>query len=383
MPVPTQGKKTPVAIVDWNTSGHHLTYLREYVLAFAERNVPVVVLSPERPNIAPWPPSFEWREIPTITWIKQRNFLGSSMARWRFAKRLAVTLKEAETALGSRCDRLFFRCLYENQAKIVTRVMPTLGLPCAGLYLQAGLFHSGQHRLGGKRTRSMRRLRQHDLLDTVFMLDETMAGAVSDFLGKPIIGLPDVTDCSLDENHPLPASLGIQPGGRSLIGLLGHLRPSKGMMEMIAFARSKPALNVRFFFAGSCDWHNFSPAEEHAIKDACSKDPRTIFHPHRIPDEDGYNALVRCCAMLWAVYRDSPHTSNTLAKAACFERPVVVADGFQMASQAPHYRLGGVVPQGDAATLERLLERLHRELFRKHSRSAPIPSGRDEGSRNF
>lgn len=349
------GKQTPVAIVDWNASGHHLTYLREYVLAFAERNVPVVVMSPEPPAIDPWPPSVVWREIPTIAWIKQRKFLGSSLARWRFARRLAHNLSEAEASLGTRCGRVLFGCFYENQAKIATRVMSTLGLPCAGLYLQAGLFHSASHRLGGKRTRSMRRLLQHGLLDTIFMLDGAMAASVSEFSGKPVVGLPDVTDCSIDENHPLPASLGIRPGGPPVIGLLGHLRPSKGVAEMIAFARSEPALDVSFLFAGSCDWHNFSPAEQHTIQQACSEDPRIIFHPKRIPDEAGYNALVRCCDVLWAVYRDSPHSSNTLAKAAFFERPIVVADGFQMASQTRHYRLGEVVSPGDAAALRAAL----------------------------
>lgn len=355
MPVPNQGKKTPVAIVDWNTSGHHLTYLREYVLALAERNVPVVVLSPERPSIAPWPPSLEWREIPTITWIKQRKFLGSSMARWRFARHLALVLAGAEKALGKRCSRLFFGCFYENQTKIATRVISTLGLPCAGLYLQAGIFHSGMHLHGGRLVRNMKRLLRHDLLEHLFMLDEAMADSVSDFSGKPVVHLPDVTDCSIEENHPLPASLGLLPKTRPVIGLLGHLRPSKGVTEMIAFARSEPALDVSFLFAGSCNWNDFPLEEEQSIKAACVADPRIIFHPERIPDEAGYNALVRCCDVLWAVYRDTPHSSNTLAKAAFFERPVIVADGFQMAQQTRHYRLGEVVPQDDPAALRSAL----------------------------
>jgi glycosyltransferase involved in cell wall biosynthesis len=355
MPVPTQSKKTPVAIVDWNTSGHHLTYLREYVLAFAERNIPVVVMSPLPPRIDPLPPSIVWKEIPTISWIKERKFLGSSIARWRFARHLAATMQDAEQSLGSRCSRVLFGCFYENQAKIATRVMSTLGRPYAGLYLQAGIFHSGDHRLGGKLARNMRRLLHHDMLDKIFMLDETMGDAVSAFSGKPVVHLPDVTDCCIEENHPLPSSLGLLPKTRPVIGLLGHLRPSKGVVEMIAFARSEPELDVSFLFAGSCNWSDFPPEEERSIKTACAEDPRIIFHPERISDEAGYNALICCCDVLWAVYRDTPHSSNTLAKAAFFERLVIVADGFQMAQQTRHYRLGEVVPQDDPAALRSAL----------------------------
>jgi len=348
-------RRAPVAIIDWNAGGHHLTYLREYVLAFAERDIPTVVMSPQPPAIDPFPASAVWMEIPTISWIKERKSAGTAIARWRYARHLASVMRKAEESLGKRCARELLGCLYENQAKIANRVISTLGLPCAGLYLQAGIFHSGEHLGGGKLARNMRYLLRHRLLENVFMLDEEMADAVSDLCGKPVIVLPDVTDCSIADDHPLPGQLGIPVGKRPVIGLLGHLRPSKGVTDLIAFARSEPLLNACFLFAGSCDWNDFSLSDKEAIQTACAEDPRIIFHPERIPDETGYNALVKSCDVLWAVYRDTPHSSNTLAKAAFFERPVVVADGHMMARQTRDYRLGEVVPLGDPSSLKKAL----------------------------
>ena len=258
-------RHAPVAIIDWNAGGHHLTYLREYVLAFAERDIPTVVMSPHPPAIDPFPPSAVWMEIPTISWIRERKSTGTAIARWRYARHLAAVMREAEKSLGSRCARALLGCLYENQAKIASRVITTLGLPCAGLYLQAGVFHSGEHLGDGKLARNTRNVLRHGLLERVFMLDGEMADTVSNLSGKPVVLLPDVTDCSIVDDHPLPAQLGIPVGKRPVIGLLGHLRPSKGVTDLIVFARSEPALDTCFLLAGSCDWNDFSADEKQEL----------------------------------------------------------------------------------------------------------------------
>ncbi len=360
-----------IAVIDWNVSGHHPTYLREYVLAFAERGIPVAVLSPEPPFQGKLPPTVAWREIPTIKWLKQRQLCGTPVARWLFARLLAATMREAEKSLGVRCSRVLFGCFHENQSKIAARAIDVIGLPAAGLYVQAGIFHSGKYLNRCKITRKLEQLLRRPLLDRVFMLDESMMDAVAAFSGKRIVHLPDITDCSLDGADPLPASLGLVPKARPVIGLLGHLRPSKGVAEMIAFARSEPDLDATFLLAGSCNWAEFRPEEEEFIKRACAEDPRIIFHPQRIPAESSYNALICACDVLWAVYRDCPHSSNTLAKAAFFERPVVVADGFLMAEQTRRYSLGEVVPQDDSAALRAALLPMLADVHSWRAQRAP------------
>jgi glycosyltransferase involved in cell wall biosynthesis len=360
-----------VAVIDWNTSGHHPTYLREYVAAFADGGIPVVVLSPEPPALDPLPSGVVWREIPTIAWIKKRRLYTTRVARWLYARLLARTLREAAATLGAPCASAFFGCFHEAQSKLAAQILSVVGLRSAGLYVQAGIFHSGDHRKNNARARKVATILRHRKLDTVFMLDETMTDEVAAFAGKPVALLPDITDDRLDSSDPLPATLGLVPKQRPVIGLLGHLRPSKGIAEMLAFARSVPDLDVTFLLAGSCRWAEFTPEEESFIKRTCAEDPRILFHPGRIPAETTYNALVRACDVLWAVYCDCPHSSNTLAKAAVFERPVVVADGFLMARQVRRFRLGEVVPPGDAAALRAALVPLLTDAAGWRARHSP------------
>ncbi len=342
-------------VIDWNTSGHHPMYLREYALAFAEKGLKVLVLSPDPPALSPMPECVIWRKIPTIQWMKQRQYFGMPFARWLFAREIAAVVRLAESTHDIRCSRIFFGCFHENQSKLSTRIISTLGLPSAGLYVQASLFHAGKHLLQCKVRQKVEELLKQPLLDTIFMLDEAMMATVSSYSGKEVVLLPDITDCSTAENDPLPEKLGLVPKTRPVLGLLGHLRPSKGVAEMIEFARSVPELDVTFLLAGSCRWQEFAPAEEEMIKRAVAEDSRILFHPERIPEETSYNALVQVCDVLWAVYRDSPHSSNTLAKAAFFERPVVVADGHLMASRTRRYKLGAVVTPGNPEALRSAL----------------------------
>jgi hypothetical protein len=90
---------------------------------------------------------------------------------------------------------------------------------------------------------------------------------------------------------------------------------------MIAFALSVPELDVTFLLAGSCRWEEFPREEEEMIKKAMSEDSRILFYPERIPEEASYNALVQACDALWAVYRDSPHSSNTLRRPLTSRNP--------------------------------------------------------------
>lgn len=361
----------PVAIIDWNTTGHHPTYLREYLAAFADGGIPVVVLSPEPPALDPLPPGVVWREIPTIAWIKKRRLYTTRFARWLYARLIARIMRDAAATLGAPCGSAFFGCFHEGESKLAAQILSAFGLRSAGLYVQAKIFHSGDHHKMTDRAQKVATVLRHKKMDTVFMLDETMTDEVAAFSGKPVVLLPDITDDRLDTSDPLAATLGLVPKLRPVLGLLGHLRPSKGIVEMLAFARSVPDLDVTFLLAGSCRWAEFTPEDEAFIKRACAEDARIILHPNRIPAETSYNALVRACDVLWAVYRDCPHSSNTLTKAAVFERPVVVADGFLMACQVRRFQLGEVVPPGDANALRATLVPLLTDNPGWHARNSP------------
>lgn len=340
-----------VLVIDWHTSGHHLMYLKEYICAFAKGKNYVAVFSPERPLIEPMPPMVIWKKIPSIAVLKQRRGIRRSFSRWSFAYQLRKLLHQIEKDLGFRCERVFFACLYESEANLVAQVISILGRPASGLYMQARFFYSGEYLKHNKITRKVKCLFNHKMLKKIFLLDEDKLEIVAKFSGKPVEHIPDITDYSIDDSDPLPQQLGLEQKKRPIIGLLGHLRPSKGVLEMIAFARSVPDLDVTFLFAGFCSWKAFAPHDEKYIRQAVADDSRIIFYGMRIPAETTYNALFKKCDVIWAAYPNFPHSSNTLVKAAYFRKPVVVADGFLMARRVRQYALGVVVLHLDSTSL--------------------------------
>jgi len=350
--------KGAVAIIDWNVSGHHATYLREYILSFVERSTPVIILSPEKPSLDKFGEICVWREIPTILWMKKLKHLGTPFARWLFARRIAAAMRDAEAELEVKCVHALFGCFYENQAKLAVRVITKINLPASGLYLHAGIFHSGAYLRKNRTTHKVLTLFKHPQLRVIYMLDEGTINKVAEFSEKQTALLPDITDYSTDNADPLPANLGLIPKKRPVIGLLGHLRPSKGVSEFVAFARSVPDLDVTFLLAGYCSWDEFPPEEKESIQQVLANDSRFIFYPHRIPKETSYNALIQSCDILWAVYRDCPHSSNTLAKAAFFQKPVVVAEGHLMARITRRFGLGIIVPTDAPEKFKKLLLQL-------------------------
>jgi hypothetical protein len=348
-------------VLDWNIGGHHETYLVAYVrnLRACGVNVVVLVTQPDRFRKAFAADSgVVVGGMPGMDWLKARRWLTRPLARHWFAQRTKRALAEGERALGMACDRSFISCIYESQATLTQTLIQTMNRPWAGLYLHAGVFHAGSGTPVGRRAKSVLRLFREGCPDCIFMLDAVMAKAVEDSTGRPVSLAPDFTDIRSGENQALPAELRALASGKPLVGLLGHLRPGKGVAELARIAVERPDLRLNYVFAGELNRDTFSPEELVWLDRASALRDRVCLYPHRLPDGPCYNSLVEKCSVLWAVYPKSPHSSNTLTKAAAFERPVIVADGYLMARHTREYRMGEVIRADDveagAAALARL-----------------------------
>jgi glycosyltransferase involved in cell wall biosynthesis len=86
--------------------------------------------------------------------------------------------------------------------------------------------------------------------------------------------------------------------------------------------------------------------------------PNVYARFERIPDSGSFNGLVSQFDVFFAAYLDFPNSSNTIAKAALYRRPIIVGDGYLMAERVREYSLGEVIPEGDAAEAELAIRRL-------------------------
>lgn len=353
----------PVALVEWNTGGHHDTHLRFYAEALLRQGRQVAVLCANPAALDETVATAAGRLvvglIPRVTFRSKKKRLSNWWRARRHGAAVRAALNGLEARLGDKCEQVFLACIYDSQVQTSLAVVRGLGLPWSGMYLQAHWFHDATRPpLGSHRDFPIPLLFGEPGLRGLLMLDEGMAESVRAHTRRPVVVAPDFTDETEGAGHPLGARCRSFAGGRPLIASLGHLQPSKGCLTLTELALRADASEFAFLFAGGVIWHVFDAAQRACFLRAMTEAPHAIFHCERIPDERAYNSLIQASDVLFAAYIDFPHSSNTLTKAAIFEKPIIVSDGHLMAARVRKYRLGEVVPQGDAQAALRAIRRV-------------------------
>jgi len=64
-----------------------------------------------------------------------------------------------------------------------------------------------------------------------------------------------------------------------------------------------------------------------------------------LPDEAMFNEVIQASDIIFAVYRNFKISSNMPGKAAAFNKPILVADGYLMGARVSQYGIGLTVPE--------------------------------------
>lgn len=200
----------------------------------------------------------------------------------------------------------------------------------------------------------------------VCFLDETVCRAYSASLSdKYFQHIPDITNAELSE-HPcfLAEEILCRAAGRKIVFLGGSIVGKKNIarwIELIALADSK-----RWFFVqiGEIHGNTFSPEDTAAFERLVADPPENLLlYPYYLSDERDFNAIIRMSDIIFAVYRNFRNSSNMLGKAAYFEKPILVSDGYLMGDRVRRYGIGLAVPQDDVQAMVRALESLTKGLI--------------------
>lgn len=168
--------------------------------------------------------------------------------------------------------------------------------------------------------------------------------------------LPDITDTSLPAKTPdIIIRIKKKAAGRRVVLLAGSVDSRKniaGFCELAAQADQN-----RYFFAlvGRQFDYTFSDNDKKKLAMfAADARSNTFLWREHIPDERDLNALFMASDVIFAVYRNFRGSSNMLAKAAAFEKPLLVSDKYLMGELTRRYRLGLTVPEDDPGMLHTL-----------------------------
>ncbi|OAM89106.1 hypothetical protein AW736_08790 [Termitidicoccus mucosus] len=182
------------------------------------------------------------------------------------------------------------------------------------------------------------------MLRAVGVLDERSIAPGEYMTGRKFVHFPDFTNEKYEENHPFERDLRAFKGNAPLILAIGHLQKAKGIMTLAELALNSSSSHLKFAFVGE---GRLKRGTLRSVVKLLRNKPNVLFKLGRIPDGVAYNACIHASDILFAAYHDFAHSSNTLTKAAVFERPVIVSDGHLMAERTRKYRLGEIVKQKD------------------------------------
>ena len=172
--------------------------------------------------------------------------------------------------------------------------------------------------------------------------------------------LPDVTNADVPPN---PSDFAVEikrrAAGRKIVFMGGTIGGNKNLSQWFkVIALANPA---RWFFVqlGEVHEQNLSQDDLIAYRNAIENNPEhLLIHAEYLPDERVFNEVIALSDVLFAVYRKFSLSSNMPGKAAAFDKPLLVAKGYLMASRVNKYQLGLAVQEDDAGQMLQALTNL-------------------------
>lgn len=374
--IPAPSLMKCIALVDWNWAGHHPTYFNHFILAMEEMGVEVLALCPDPCEAEELANDTRLEADTTIphrgrTYFKEINIPVQRFGHVRPRRIAAIDwtirhftgiedqIREWTRESGRNVDAILYACIYDREFEWFHWARPFLRMPWMGLYLHAMTYRMpGRFRPHTSKLPCPEKIFHGRLCKSIGTLDEGIVERFSNAIGKPVVALPDLADvrpAMKAEERILGDRLKEFAAGRPIVGLFGHLQESKGLLTFLEAARLPGASGICFALAGDMLW----PLEEGKIRQiqlALAECPNLWTHLERIPTEPCLNHLISACDALSAAYIDFPHSSGIQAKAAALGKPLIVSDGYLMAERTRRFKIGEIVPQGNAnALLEAIL----------------------------
>ncbi|NER81125.1 MAG: glycosyltransferase family 4 protein [Leptolyngbya sp. SIO1D8] len=379
-----------IALVDANHGrGHHLTYMRFFCKTLLNLGYRVISFYPDPVAVTDWLQSecpqhldnfhaFEigehdhrklpvWGEIPSNLELPFIGKVPSNLqplivlARWRYTAEL---IQKAVKQVGFEPDLVFLNWLDDYFSYFLTHHLIDLIFPYnwSGIYFRPGDLRFKKLSLipHYATARSPR-------CKALTLLDEEFAQTIVDKLDAPVIPFPDLTDeAGPDPNLDIIKQIREKAGNRKIIGLIGALSKRKGLLTFLEVAEKSIDKDWFFVMAGPLNQSTFHQEYNQRLADDFKKvqsilespPDNCFFHLQSIPDGPQFNAFINAFDILFAAYENFPYSSNILTKAAVFQKPVIVSDGFCMAKRVQQFQFGVSIPEGDVAECIQAIQQL-------------------------
>lgn len=256
--------------------------------------------------------------------------------------------RAAESAFGAKPALVFFLYLdmFKESRASCAALARGLSVPWAGI-----LFHPRCLDRPDKR-QVERYFLAGRLAGAAFLNPYAVASYSAMFPGRVFAELPDITDAELPTSEPdLVRQVRAKANGRRVVLTIGSIAPHKGIRGLIDVISVVDPTRYYFVIVGEIFWASFG-GEEAALRAFCDNPPENCFiRTGYIEREQDVNAIISAADVIYAVYQGFKDSSNTLTKAATFEKPVLVSDDYLMGERVRTFRLGAAVKFGDVQSI--------------------------------
>jgi len=360
----TEPVKPRVALVDYYWTGHHPTFFVQFAEALVASGCNVYALCPKPEEAA---------KMLDSTGLVARGVVhlgycpvwGRAMGSGKFGWRRVLAgvqnltalrrgLRAMEKSRGTKADFVFFNSIHDVDFIGVRPLRWLLPRRWAGLYLHSFAFRKTISPLYAAVREMARdnRLLQDGAPLAVATLDEGIAGRIEAVTGRRnAVVFPDVTDEAGPDvgADSLGAKIRALAGDRPIITLAGSLHHQRGVGPFLEAATANP--QWYFVLAGFLPQQVRKDYAELLVAFEARCPAYGFHHDGAIPDESAFNGLFAVSDVVWNLHLDWPGSSNTLTKAAVFERPVIVGAGHLLEERVRKFRLGEVCDENDPASI--------------------------------
>ena len=369
-----------VVLLENHHGSHHTAYLRIFSQALLELGCRVIIFAPKPQEIKTWL-SHNCSAYTQFSHVFLMNVEGGTYLqafrkilpisfniyeRWLYAARI---IRKVSAEFGTPPDLVFFNSLDSYFSRYINSHFVDFFFPYkwSGISMQAGFENITPKKLAftpiSKYLNHWEVARSHRCIG-IGVLDESSIQELQKRIKKNVVLFPDITEETMpDPNYALVQTIKSRAAGRKIVGLIGSLQKRKGLLTLLEVAKECLDQDFFFVFVGKIESSSFTHEELSCLLYLAQLQPdNCLIHFERIPDEPQFNSLINVSDILFAAYINFPNSSNILTKAAVFEKPVVVSDGFCMGERVEKYNLGAVVPENDVAACIQALYDLARKI---------------------
>lgn len=324
-----------VVLVEPNLSGHHKLYLTTFKKILLQLGHEVFVISTDTCFAT---------EGCQVRYTSPRLYFKMGIGKkLNVCYNLFLTvlnLIRVRCAIRKDVDIVFFCCFDDYMNELMPAFLFDWIFPIktSGLLLKARNYK-------GQPFFDRRNILKADHIHSIATLEEFAGEELSRYI-KRVVVFPDFADPqSPNKQFDLANLIEEKARGRKIVTVIGALDMRKGIKTFVECAKLLPKDHYYFVMAGKA---HFSEGEEAYVKRQFSQE-NEFYYPFHIPTEADFNRLIEISHVIYAAYVDFPQSSNMLAKATIFKKPLIVSAGYYMEAIVEKYGMGYVIDQDSAS----------------------------------